>query len=153
MMEDIEDKIKKYQTYAPGEKYTKKYNTQLKQKKAIRKRHEIAEDLFQETPFHLNPHEKEQVHHLIEMYPNFKELHKRASNTTIILALIFYTKIPYNTNIKLSKYTITRKYNLTHDTFEIIICRLVLNYLKELYIIPYEPKETDHEILTKGEIK
>jgi hypothetical protein len=87
------------------------------------------------------------------MYPNFKKLHKRASNETIILAFIFYTKIPENTNIKLNNYTITHKYKLTHNTFEIIICRLTLNYLQQVYIIPHEPKETNHNILEKGEIK
>ena len=153
-MENIETKLKKYQSlYVPGEKRSKEYNRQLKQKEAIKSRHLIAESLFNEVPFNLNPYEKDHVRHLINMYPNFKDLHKTASNETIILSFIFYTKIPYNTNIKLTKYNITAKYNLTHSTFELIICRLTLNYLKELYIIPYEPDNINHNILYKGETK
>lgn len=152
--ESIEKKIKKYSNvYVPGEKRSSEYNRNLKQKEAIKSRHLLAEKLFNEVTFHLNDYEKQHVHHLIDMYPNFKNLHKRASNETIILALIFYTKIPYNTDIKLNKYHITLKYNLTHTTFEIIICRLTLNYLREVYIIPTEPKETNHNLLYKGEIK
>lgn len=153
-MKDIEHKLEKYSNpYVNGEQRSKEYETHLKQKQAIRKKHQIAENLFNEVPFHLTTDEKNHVHHLINMYPNFKDLHGRASNETIILALIFYTKIPNNTNIKLHNYEIITKYKLKHTTFEIIICRLVLNYLKEVYIIPYEPKQTDHNILEKGKIK
>jgi hypothetical protein len=153
MMENIQDKLNRYQTYVPGETRTSEYEKQIKQKKAIQDKLEIAETLFTETPFHLTRQDKEQVKHLIRMYPNFKDLHKRASNETIILAFIYYTKIPNNTDIKLNNYTITRKYNLTHNTFELIICRLTLNYLKEVYIIPTTPNDIDHNLLYKGEIK
>ena len=153
MMENIQDKLNRYQTYVPGETRTSEYEKQIKQKKSIQDKLDIAETLFTETPFHLTENDKEQVRHLIQMYPNFKELHKRASNETIILAFIYYTKIPYNTDIKLNNYTITKKYNLTHNTFELIICRLALNYLREVYIIPTEPHDIDHNILYKGEIK
>jgi hypothetical protein len=153
MMENIQDKLNRYQTYVPGETRTSEYEKQIKQKKSIQDKLDIAETLFTETPFHLTENDKEQVRHLIQMYPNFKELHKRASNETIILAFIYYTKIPNNTDIKLNNYTITRKYNLTHNTFELIICRLALNYLQEVYIIPTEPHDIDHNILYKGEIK
>ena len=153
-MTHINQLIKKYNTpYTPGEIRTPEYEKQQKQKQSIKEKLQIAETLFQETPFHITTYEKKQVQHLIRTYPNFKKLHKRASKQTIILAFIFYTKIPENTDIKLNNYTITQKYNLTHNTFELIICRLVLNYLQGVYIIPHEPKETNHEILTKGEIK
>lgn len=153
MMENIQDKLNRYQTYVPGETRTSEYEKQIKQKQSIKDKLEIAETLFTETPFHLTPQDKEQVRHLIRMYPNFKDLHKRASNETIILAFIYYTKIPNNTDIKLNNYSITRKYNLTHNTFELIICRLALNYLKEVYIIPTTPNDIDHNLLYKGEIK
>lgn len=150
----INEIIDKYSnTYVSGEKRSREYNRQLKQKEAVNKRHLIADKLFNEVPFNLNPLEKDMVHHLIRTYPNFKELHGKASNETIILAFIFYVKIPYNTNIRLNKYYVTSKYNLTHNTFEIIICRLALNYLKEVYIIPTEPRDIDHNILYKGEIR
>ena len=146
--------LKKYNNpYSKGEVRTPEYEKQLKQKQSIQDKLDLAETIFNETPFHLTKNDKEQVRHLIRMYPNFKTLHKRASNETIILAFIFYTKIPTNTDIKLNNYAITRKYQLTHNTFELIICRLALNYLQQVYIIPYPTRETNHEILTKGEIK
>ena len=153
MMENIQDKLNRYQTYVPGETRTSEYEKQIKQKQSIKDKLEIAETLFHETPFHLTDNDKEQVRHLIRMYPNFKDLHKTASNETIILAFIFYIKINQNTSIRIQKYTITRKYNLTHNTFEIILCKLILNYLREVYIIPTEPSDIDHNILYKGEIK
>ena len=154
MDRDINYLLKKYDNnYTNGETRSTEYEKQLKQKQSIQHKQETAEQLFNETPFHLTQHDKDQVRHLIRMYPNFKTLHKRASTETIILSFIFYTKIPINTNIKLNNYAITEKYQLTHNTFELIICRLALNYLKEVYIIPTEPKETNHEILSKGEIK
>ena len=152
-MEDIQDKLNRYRTYVPGETRTQEYEKQTKQKQSINDKLEIAETLFTEIPFHLTSSDKEQVRHLIQMYPNFKDLHKRASNETIILAFIYYTKIPHNTDIKLNNYTITRKYQLTHNTFELIICRLALNYLQQVYIIPNEPHDIDHNLLYKGEIK
>ena len=88
-MENIQDKLNRYQTYVPGETRTSEYEKQIKQKKSIQDKLEIAETLFTETPFHLTENDKEQVRHLIQMYPNFKELHKRASNETIILAFIY----------------------------------------------------------------
>ena len=151
---DIKYLLKTYKPpYAPGEVRSNEYEKTIKQKTNLQNKLEIAENLFQEIPIHLTRQDKEEVRHLIQMYPNFKTLHKRASNETIILAFIFYTKIPYNSDIKINNYTITTKYNLTHNTFELILCRLTLNYLKELYIIPREPQETNHEILSKGEIK
>lgn len=151
---DINYLLKKYDTdYTNGETRSTEYEKQIKQKQSIKEKLDTAETIFNETPFHLTNQDKEQVRHLIRMYPNFKKLHKRASNETIILAFIFYTKIPNNTDIKLNNYAITQKYQLTHNTFELIICRLALNYLQQVYIIPYPTRETNHEILTKGEIK
>jgi hypothetical protein len=153
-MTNYKQLIDKYSdAYVNGEIRSKEYEKQIKQKQRVKARHLIAEDLFNEVPFELNTYEKEHVHHLIDVYPNFRELHGRASNETIILALIFYTKISTDTDIKLYNYQISGKYNLTHTTFELIICRLALNYLKEVYIIPRQPKKTDHEIVSKGKIK
>ena len=147
----IEKKLKKYEKpYVTGEQRSKEYNKQIKQQEAIQKRHNIAETLFNEIPFHLTNHDKKEVHHLIDMIKNFKDLHRKASNETIILAFIFYVKIGKGENIKIQKYRISHKYQLTHNTFEIILCKLNLHYLSELYIIPVEPKGIDHNILYKG---
>ena len=150
----IEDKLNLYNnTYVKGEVRSKKYNKQLKQKEAVKNRHLIADTLFNEVPFVLNDYEKSHVHHLIDRNPNFKKLHAKASNETIILALIFYTKINQNTHIRIQKYKVAQKYKLTHNTFEIILCKLILNILQETNIYPVNAKKTDHNILYKGELK
>ena len=143
--------LRKYNNdYTNGEQRSDEYNKKMKQKQRLYEKLQLAEDLFLETPFHLTNDDKEQVKHLIRMYPNFRKLHGKASNEQIILSFIFYTKIPYDNQIKLDKYEITERYNLSHNTFEIIICRLALEYLKEVYIIPTIPKDKNHEILLKG---
>lgn len=143
--------LRKYNNdYTNGEQRSDEYNKKMKQKQRLYEKLQLAEELFLETPFHLTNDDKEQVKHLIRMYPNFRKLHGKASNEQIILTFIFYTKIPLDSNIKLDKYEITSKYNLSHNTFEIIICRLTLEYLKEVYIIPTIPKDKNHEILMKG---
>jgi hypothetical protein len=143
--------LRKYNNdYTNGEQRSDEYNKKMKQKQRLYEKLQLAEELFLETPFHLTKDDKEQVKHLIRMYPNFRKLHGKASNEQIILSFIFYTKIPYDNQIKLDKYEITQKYQLTHNTFEIIICRLALEYLKEVYIIPTIPKDKNHEILLKG---
>ena len=84
-----------------GEKRTKEYDKMIKRKQSKKGKEETAKDLFNEVPFHLTNNDKEQVFHLIKMYPNFRKLHGNASNETIILAFIFYVKIPYNSTIKI----------------------------------------------------
>lgn len=143
--------LKKYNNdYVSGEQRSDEYNRKMKQKQSIYEKIETAKKLFQEVPFHLTQDDKDQVIHLIKTYPNFRKLHGNASNETIILAFIFYVKIPYDTNINLDKYAITKDYQLIHTTFEIIICRLALEYLKNVYILPRKPKNKNHEILMKG---
>ena len=59
----IGDKLKLYNnTYVKGEVRSKEYNKQLKQKEAIKNRHLIADELFNEVPFMLNDYEKSHVH-------------------------------------------------------------------------------------------
>ena len=72
----------------------------------------------------------------------------------IILALIFYTKIGLDGNIRLDKYSITRKYELKHSTFELIICRLCFHYFQNTEIVPVDSESKyDNYILYKGEKK
>ena len=151
---DINYLLKTYQpSYVPGEQTSTEYNNKIKQQNRQKEKLQIAKDLYNETPFHLTTTDKKEVENLIEMLPNFRKLHGNASNETIILAFIFYTKIKHNTDIKIDKYAITRKYQLTHSTFEIIICRIAQEYLKTVNIIPRETKKYSHKILEKGEIK
>ena len=152
-MNNTEQLLKKYsKPYVPGEKRSPEYEKRIKQKQAMEDKKQIADHLFNEVPFHLTNSEKDQVKHLITMYPNFKKLHQNASNETIILALIFYVKMSHK-QIKIDRYTITEKYQLTHTTFELIVCRLAKHYLEHIYIIPRQPENKQHDIITKGDVK
>ena len=152
-MKHTEHLLQKYsKPYVPGEIRSPEYEKKIKRKQRQENKKQIAEDLFQEVPFHLTTDEKEQVQHLIEIYPNFRDLHGKASNETIILAFIFYVKMN-SKQIKIDRYTITTKYRLTHTTFEIIICRLVKNYLKHIYILPRQTETKKHDIISNGDLK
>ena len=145
--------IKKYEKpYVPGEQVSKEYHKQINRKQAIKRRISKAESLFQEVTFHLNSLEKEMVIHLIKQYPNIRALHGKAKEETIILALIFYVKKQNDSSIRITNRKITRKYKLTHNVFETILCNLTKNYLKELYLLPIEPKNYNHNIAYKGKI-
>lgn len=149
--DETENLLRKYDAaYVKGELRSTEYETQIKQKQRIKSRHLIAENLFNEVTFSLNKWEKQHIHHLIDIYPNFKKLHGKASNETIILAFIFYVKLATDNDININKYFITSKYRLTHNTFERIICRLALNYLEEVYILPVHTDRMDNDILNKG---
>lgn len=153
--ESIEKIIKKYEdnVYVPGEKRSCEYERQEKQKQAIRKRHMIAKILFNEVTFHLNEYEKKQVHYFIDKFQNFRKLHGKASNETIILSFIFYVKMKQNTLIRLDEYKICKKYKLNNRTFEIILCKIILKLLEETEIKRSVTTQYDHNILLKGEIK
>ena len=149
-MKNITPLLKKYsKPYVKGEQRSTEYNKKIKQQQRQKNKKQIAETLFNEVPFHLTTGEKDQVLHLIQMYPNFRKLHGNASNETIILSFIFYVKMS-NKQINIDRYTITTKYDLTHTTFELIVCRLVKHYFLSSYILPREPKDKQHNILDKG---
>ena len=150
----IKKLINKYDNvYVAGEKRSLEYERQYKQKQAVKKRHMIAQNLFNEVTFHLNIHEKNQVHYLIDKFTNFKKLHRKAKNEAIILAFIFYVKLKENTLININKYKISKKYNLTNNKFEIILCKIILQLLQETEIKRTITTRYDHNILLKGEIK
>ena len=152
-MKNINTLLKRYsKPYVKGEIRSAEYNKKIKQKQRQKDKENIAETLFQEVPFHLTQGEKEQVLYMIRIYPNFRDLHGKASNETIILAFIFYIKMS-NKQIKLERYTITEKYELTHSTFELILCRLIKNHFQTRYLLPEEPTDKKHDILKKGEVK
>jgi len=150
-MKNIKPLLKKYsKPYVPGEQRTTQYNNKIQQEQRTKNKEHIADMLFLEVPFHLTTDEKQQVKHLIQTYPNFRNLHGNASNETIILAFIFYIKMS-NKQIKLDRYTITQKYDLTHTTFELIICRLVKHHFLNSYILPKENKTYDPQLQQKGD--
>lgn len=152
-MTNITHLLKKYEEpYVSGEQRSNEYNRNIDRQQAIKRRINKAKGIFNELTFHFTDLEKEMVIHLIKHYPNIKLLHGKASEETIILALIFYVKKQNDTSIRITNRKITKKYKLTHNVFETILCNMTKHYLRELYIIPTEPKNYNHNIAYKGKI-
>ena len=153
IMTDYNTLLQEYENpYVPGEQRSKEYNRKIKRQKRLQKRILIAQDLFTEVTFHLNTLEKEMIIHLIKQYPNIRKLHGKAKEETIILALIFYVKKQNDTSIRISNRKITRKYKLTHNVFETILCNMTKAYLRQSYLLPKEPDKYNHNIAYKGKI-
>lgn len=153
-MRTINYLLKKYEEpYVEGEQRSRKYNQKIDRQQAIKRRIDKAKELFNELTFYFNDHEKNMVIHLIKQYPNIKLLHRKASEETIILGLIFYVKKQNDSSIRISNRKITKKYKLTHNVFETILCNITKHYLRDLYLIPEEPLKYNHNIAKKGKIK
>lgn len=157
MKRDINYLINLYnKPYVKGEKRSKEYERMIGQEKTMEEKKRIMKDMFAEVPFHLTEYQKDYVEWLIEEYPDLNELHGNAKTETIILALIFYTRIGLNGDIRLNKdkYAIISKYKLLHSTFELIVCRLAFSYMQNhAYIVPRDSSKYDHSILYKGQKK
>lgn len=149
-MNNIQHLLKKYSTpYTNGEKRTPEYEKTIKQQQRLKQRLIKLDLLLNETPVNINPAQRRQIQHLIIEHNNFKKLHGNASEETIILAFIFYTKKIETPQIKIDRYTVSQKYKLTHNTFETIICRLLQHTLMNTPIKPTTNTKIEHEKLLK----
>ncbi len=156
--EDTHKLIQKYsKTYVPGECRSREYESKIRTQKNLNERLDLADTLFNELEFeskpslYLNPSQKKHVKELILIFDDFTELCKqRKKDEVIILSLIFYVKKQEDNSIQIQKYRPTQKYGLTHTIFEIVLCNIIKNYLKEVYVIPRQPKDKNHNILLKG---
>lgn len=63
-----------------------------------------------------------------------KDLHRRASCETIITCICFYVKKADFSNVKLSDYTVCKKYNVSSSTYMLVVTRLCDYYQKHSYI-------------------
>ena len=92
-MDTIEDKITRYKKgYVNGEVRSNEYEARIKQEKRLNMKLDLADTMFNELNFHFNNHQKEHVKELIREFPNFQELHTKATYEEIILSMIFYVK-------------------------------------------------------------
>ena len=154
---NYQELLHKYsEPYVPGEKRSREYEREIKRKQRLKRRLVKLDIMLNEASvLFVNADQKKQLQFLIKRYSNsFKKLHGKASEETIILAFIFYLKKMDDPLIQIQKYRISKKYKLTHNTFETIIIRLTADYFSNKYIIPDISTEYDHEVLyeTKGEI-
>ena len=163
-MNSIEDKIYRYNHgYVKGETRSKEYEAQVKQKKRLNIKLDLADTMFNELCFPFNQSQKEHVKELIRLFPSFKELHSKATYEETILSFIFYVKaletkeniIPQMDGQKTIRTLIDDfdKQILFNNTFEIISWKITLHYISNTPILPTEPKNIDHNLLYKGHIK
>lgn len=148
--------------YAPGEIRSKETRKRIRDERKRKDRHLIFDELCLElfndfetlcdeaNTLTLSPNQKKLVRYLIDEFSDrFKELHHTAKKETIILAFMFYTKKLENSKIKLQHYRICSKYDLTDQVFEIILCRLLDDYMKRVPIVPRQYEKGNHDILVR----
>ena len=144
--------LKKYKddTYIKGEYESPQQHQRRDRKARLKKRLLILDDLLVEEPkLNLTRPEIERVKYIIEKYYFFKELYHRASDTTIILAFIFYVKIDANSRINFHEWRICRKYHLTLRKYAIIITRLFSTQSKKEPLAIKSTTRYNHSILEK----
>ena len=151
-MTDYEYLLQKYDNeYVPGEKRSLEYDNNIRLNARLKNRMLLVDELTLEAKYLLLTNsQKNTVKTLVKIFnKNFKSLHRRASDETIILAFIFYLKKLENPKIQLKNYRITKKYKLTDTIFELIICRLAGYYMSNSPMMITECLRDDHEILMK----
>lgn len=152
-MQEIQQKLEKYDTlFVPGEKRTPEYERYIMRKRVMKRRKQIAKSMKYEAKYLLiTETHLSQVYHLIDIFnDDFKTLHKRASEETIILAFIFYCLRIDNSQINLKNYRISKKYNLTDTVFSLIISRMLHFFMKQQPVAPIPTTDYDHNELYRG---
>ena len=149
-MSNIQGLIKKYETPTKAEKTTNEYNKKIRLEIACKNRHLILDQLLLEIPFHLNQSQVQQIRYWIDTFnKDFKNFHRQSSNETIILALIFIQRKKVNPRLQVTKYTISKKYNLTTPIFEVIQNKLIFQLMKTTPLTYTQAKHYNHDILVK----
>ena len=156
-MTDTEFLVKKHDKQRmPYEDRGKEYDKQRKREERKRELKDIAYDLFAECgsykKLQLSSYQRIRILYLIDTFgKNFKLLHGNAKKEAIILSFIFYIKKLEIASIRLNDYTfLSKRYGLTSDIFEIVICRLCNYYMSRMPIVPSVTTKYDHEILSKN---
>ena len=141
--------IKKYESgYVRGEKRTRDQEKIHKQNQRLAEKHVLCDELLNETKvLMLTNYDKEHVHYLIDKFHDFRKLHGNCKNETIILAFIFYVAKINTPKRQLKEYNFSKKYKLTDNVFELIMCRICQVLLSEAKIVPVGTTKYDHEML------
>ena len=115
----------------PAERHTNKYHNHIRQEQRNKHRYLLLQQLLNESPFYLNKDQIKQIEYWLDTFSDdFKGFHRKASEETIILALIFIQRKHTNPETKVYRYTISEKYNLTTPTFELIQNRLIFRLMQ-----------------------
>ena len=151
-MRDIQYLLDTYDNaYVKGEQRSKHTKNRIRKESVRKNRHLILDELLLESKsLMLTPNDKKTVRYLIDIFSDdFKKLHRRASDEAIILAFIFYLKKIELPSVRLSDYRICNKYGLTDAVFEIILCRIILYYMRKTPIEPVTYRKDEHDILIR----
>lgn len=154
--EGISAKLNKYKSkYVKGECRSREYEALVKQEKALSAKLDLADTMFNELSFSFNQSQKEMVKELIRTFPNFNELHSKATNEEIILSFILYVKALETKQFSIKKSLVKKfvkpsKMEQYPKACQIICWKITLYYIQKQPILPREPKHIDHNLLYKG---
>lgn len=139
------------QPYVKGEQRSNDTKNKINIESKRKNRHLILDELLLEAKILvLTPNQKQLVRELIDDFnSDFQNLHRQASEECIILAFIFFVKKLETPRIKLSNYRITKKYKLTDQIFENILCRLTLKFMQRVPIVPRQTSKDEHDVLIR----
>lgn len=137
--------------YVKGEIRSKETKKKIRYETKRKNRHLIFDELRKKADtINLTPNQVKVIRYIIDDFnEDFKNLHRKASEETIILAFIFYIKKIENPSIRLESYRVCREYGLTNHVFEIIVCRMLLKFMKKCPIRPTTNYSKDHDMLIR----
>ena len=150
VMTNINYLLQKYEKQTPAERTSNEYTHEQKTEKAKKHKHLILDELLNEIPFQITETQTKQIRRWIDLFnPYWKDLHRQASNETIIIAFIFIQYKQANPKIRVHEYNIAKKYELTDRKFELIQNNLIFQLMKHTPLTYTLSKTYDHEILNK----
>lgn len=133
-----------------AECYTNEYNQKQKLEANRRNRHLILDQLLNETPFQLQDGQIQDIRKWIDQFnPYWKDFHRQASDETILLAFIMIQRKQQNKRLKVERFSISRKYNLTQAIFITIQNQLIFELMRTTPLTYTLSKRYNHEILEK----
>ena len=150
---DIRFLLNLYQKeYVKGEVRSKEFDKNIRDEATRKHRHLIFDELVNEINTSFNSDQVMMVRYLIDDFnEDFKQLHRKVEDETIILAFMFFLKKLEKPSVRLSDYAVCSKYRLTNDVFEIVLCRMMLKFMKRCPIVPYNRYGKDeHDILVRS---
>jgi len=141
--------------YVKGESRPQESQNRIKSDVRRKNRHLLLSELIHESNnLSLTDSQVQLVRYFIDdFHDDFKELHRRASEETIILAFIFYTMKLENPSIRLESYRIFGTYGLTDHIFEIVLCRMMSHFIRKCPITPVESYKDHHDIINREGIR
>ena len=131
----------------PAERFSNTYHNTIRQSQRNKHRYLLLQQLINESPFYLHDDQIKQIEYWLATFQDdFKGFHRKASEETIILALIFIQRKHTNPETKIYRYTISDKYNLTTPTFELIQNRLIFRLMQTTPLTYNQKIYLDHDI-------